>query len=342
MRFHIFCIPVIPDVDIDPRASYASLVRQAHKAEEAGFDGFWIAEHHFSRYGGLIPSAGVMLAYLAAHTATIRLGVAVAVLPLRDPIATAEEFSMVDALSEGRLELGVGRGFVSAEFIGKGVPFDERQSRFITGLSLIEDHLGGKHVPDRTRRNGRDPQIVPRATQSGVPIWIAVSTNLDSCVLAGVAGHGLLLNPYNRHESEVDEAIATYLKAWRDTGGHTRNPRILVNQLLYAAPTAQEAKAGARDALNSYLYTAQQAFQVKSYLNTPLPPGHQFDDLYPDKLLFGTPDWISATIESWAERGVTDVALMTHFGDPPAADADRSLDLFATQVMARFRRNGRE
>lgn len=126
MRFHVLNIPLLASSESDPCSPYRRLAEQARAAESHGFRGFWIAEHHFGRYGGLVPSAGVLLAHLAAHTRTIRLGTGAAVLPLRDPLATVEEFAMVDALSAGRLELGVGRGFLAHEFAGRGVSLDDR------------------------------------------------------------------------------------------------------------------------------------------------------------------------------------------------------------------------
>ena len=88
---------------------YGEALEQIEYAEELGFDSVWIAEHHSSRYG-IFPSLMPLVTYVAARTKTIRIGTGVSVLPFHNPILLAEESAMMDVLSNGRLEFGVGRG----------------------------------------------------------------------------------------------------------------------------------------------------------------------------------------------------------------------------------------
>src|SRR5688500_10739029 len=101
------------------------MLDQVALADELGYDSVWLTEHHFDPYGGTIPNPAVFGAAIAQRTRRIRIGVAVAVLPLHDPLLLAEDYAMLDVLSHGRLELGVGRGSVQAEFRELGVPTDE-------------------------------------------------------------------------------------------------------------------------------------------------------------------------------------------------------------------------
>jgi alkanesulfonate monooxygenase SsuD/methylene tetrahydromethanopterin reductase-like flavin-dependent oxidoreductase (luciferase family) len=100
---------------------YQEALQQVLWAEQLGFDSVWFTEHHFSRHG-IVPASLTLLAYLAGVTTSIRLGTAVAVLPFHNPIRLAEEAAMVDVLSHGRLDLGVGvptsgRSFTSTTFL---------------------------------------------------------------------------------------------------------------------------------------------------------------------------------------------------------------------------------
>src|SRR5690606_37223043 len=97
-------------------------------AEDLGFDSIQPAEHHFSEYGYLA-SPQVSLAAVAARTSRIRLGTGVVVLPFHNPIRVAEDFAFLDLLSDGRVDLGVGRGYQPMEYRGFGV--DQTQSREI-------------------------------------------------------------------------------------------------------------------------------------------------------------------------------------------------------------------
>ena len=85
-------------------------------AEALGFDSVWVNEHHFHQYGGMMPSLPTMLAALSQRTSRVRLGTSVVLLPLHNPLVVAEQLAMVDLMSNGRLEFGVGRGFVAHDY----------------------------------------------------------------------------------------------------------------------------------------------------------------------------------------------------------------------------------
>src|ERR1700677_20791 len=95
-------------------------IEMAVRAEELGFDSIWLAEHHFSTYG-LVGSPLMMAAAIAQRTSRIRIGTAVLVLPLYNPVRLAEEIALVDQMSMGRLDVGIGRGYLPSEFRGFAV-----------------------------------------------------------------------------------------------------------------------------------------------------------------------------------------------------------------------------
>ena len=97
---------------------YANTLDECRLAEELGFHTVWLAEHHFSPYG-IAPSLPVLAAAVARETRRVRIGTAVVVAPFAHPIRIAEEWAMVDILSEGRLDFGIGRGYQPAEFRGR-------------------------------------------------------------------------------------------------------------------------------------------------------------------------------------------------------------------------------
>src|SRR5438552_2649519 len=105
-------------------------------AEEMGFDSCWLAEHHFSNYG-LVGGILTMAAAMAQATRRIRIGLAVSVLPLNHPIRFAEDAALVDILSNGRLDVGVGRGYQPSEFAQFGIPLEEALERFQECLQIL-------------------------------------------------------------------------------------------------------------------------------------------------------------------------------------------------------------
>src|SRR2546430_15633155 len=111
-------------------------VEQMAWTEELGFDSIWLTEHHFIAYG-LSVSPAVRAAAAAMRTRRVRIGLAAAILPFHDPVRLAEELAIVDILSEGRLDVGVGRGNRPVEFEGYRVPQIENRERFEESLAII-------------------------------------------------------------------------------------------------------------------------------------------------------------------------------------------------------------
>ena len=153
---------------------YREAVEQIRLAEELGFDAVWLAEHHFSRYG----ICGTILgfaAHVAALTKRVRIGTAVVVLPFWNPLLVAEEAAMVDLLSRGRLDFGVGRGYQWNEFRGFNLSMEESRERFEESLAIIKQAwteerftYEGKHF------QFRDVMVLPKPVQQPhPPIWIA-------------------------------------------------------------------------------------------------------------------------------------------------------------------------
>ena len=115
---------------------YANTLDECRLAEELGFHTVWLAEHHFSPYG-IAPSLGVLAAALARETRRVRIGTAVVVAPFIHPVRIAEEWAMVDILSGGRLDFGLGRGYQPAEFRGLAISMEKTRERFDESLELL-------------------------------------------------------------------------------------------------------------------------------------------------------------------------------------------------------------
>src|SRR5216683_1150549 len=146
-------------------------------AEDMGFDSIWAPEHHFTEYC-FCASPMLMLAAMASVTKRIRLGSAVVVLPFNDPVRVAEEGAMVDLMSDGRLDLGVGRGFQPVEFRGFGVDQARSHEMFDEALQIIERAWSGETVAFKGRHfNIEEHAVRPKPIQQPhPPIWLASVT----------------------------------------------------------------------------------------------------------------------------------------------------------------------
>jgi alkanesulfonate monooxygenase SsuD/methylene tetrahydromethanopterin reductase-like flavin-dependent oxidoreductase (luciferase family) len=149
-------------------------------AEDLGFDSVWVNEHHFHRYGGMMPALPTMLAALSQRTSRVRLGTSVVVLPLHNPLQVAEQLAMVDLLSGGRLEFGIGRGFVAHDYEVLGVSYRDAQARLTESLHVIlEAWTGEAFTHHGAYFQFPEVEVWPRPEQRPhPPIW-------DACVLDG-------------------------------------------------------------------------------------------------------------------------------------------------------------
>ena len=139
MKFGIFLLMQSPDM-LPSSEIYRNALEQAQMADQLGFDYVVAAEHHFSSYG-FLPNPLMLIATLAQHTKQVRFSTAVVVLPLRNPIQTAEEIAMLDHLTNGRLEVGFGTGYQQYEFQRFQVPLAENRPIFEECLDIIGNSL---------------------------------------------------------------------------------------------------------------------------------------------------------------------------------------------------------
>src|SRR5208337_1599934 len=125
----------LPDAEV-----YRNELRLAEMAEPLGFDSIWSVEHHFDDYT-MCPDVLQFLTYFAGRTKTIQLGSMVVVMPWHDPMRVAEQVSVVDHMSNGRMILGLGRGLARIEFEGFRVPLGESRERFIESAEMLLEGL---------------------------------------------------------------------------------------------------------------------------------------------------------------------------------------------------------
>src|SRR5947209_335110 len=142
MRFGLFYL-MQRDPDWSEEAVYDAELAQMELAEQAGFTSVWVAEHHFSDYG-LCPVPPVLAAHVAARSRRIRVGMGVSLLPLHDPVALAEQLAVLDQVSGGRLDVGIGRGGAGPAYQSFGATYDESRERVAEGVELLRRCWSGE------------------------------------------------------------------------------------------------------------------------------------------------------------------------------------------------------
>ena len=237
MRFGIFGGP--NRSERSDAEAYHEFVDMVVEAEEAGFFGVYVVEHHFTGRGQLSASMS-LLAHLAAKTSRIRLGTAVVVVPWHNPLMIAEQAGVIDVLSNGRLDLGLGRGYRDYEFKGFGIELDSAQARLEEAVTVIrrawQDTERFSH--DGTYWHFDDVVVEPRPVQQPhPPLWMGAGSP-ESITRAAQEGWKLYLDQVGTIDLSI-ERVKTYREA-REAMGAPYSPRdvVLTRSLRVARSSA--------------------------------------------------------------------------------------------------------
>ena len=247
MKFGLFYLPTHVPQARDVAAHFDDIVEQVLFADAIGIDYVWMVEHHFVRHGGLCAGTYPFLAYLAGKTKRIRLGTGATVLPLNDAVRVAEMAATLDQLSQGRFDLGVGRGFLRDEFDTFGVPMSEARARVEDGVNLIKrawtEPTLSYDGPFRPRIDGLT--ILPRVYQKPhPPIWNACFLTQESFVWTAAQGYNLLYVAYHVDSVTAGERVHWYIDALPGHGRRIEDHEVCC--CYHAHFTAAEDAAGLR------------------------------------------------------------------------------------------------
>src|SRR5438445_1880102 len=178
------------------RQRYRDLIAQFELGKVLGFDTVWLGELHFSRAFSILADPLMLLAAASQRTSRIRLGTAVTLLPLHNPVKIAEEAAIVDLLSNGRLEFGVGRGTAPLHYEGYAVPMEESRERFDEALDFIIGAWTSEPFSFEGQYfQARELKLTPRPIQSPYPPIRIASNSPDTFPFAGRRGMPIFATP---------------------------------------------------------------------------------------------------------------------------------------------------
>jgi natural product biosynthesis luciferase-like monooxygenase protein len=225
-------------------------------AEDLGFDSVWPAEHHFSEYG-YCASPAVSLAAIASVTKRIRLGTGVVVLPFHNPIRVAEEFAMLDLMSDGRIDFGVGRGYQPTEY--RGFQIDQTKSRgiFNESLEVIKQAWTQERVNFKgVHFNIEDQPVRPKPLQKPhPPIWVAALSEASFSMI-GKWGYNLLCAPvFGFQGTSGVNLLNNYRDALREAGHDPKTREIAALCMVYCGETTEQARKEFADPVLWYYRT---------------------------------------------------------------------------------------
>ena len=345
MDFALFSHIPWPE-EFTPKGLYSDLSEQAVAGEELGFKAIWLAEHHFTRYG-LGASSLIIASNIAARTSKIRLGTAVLIPPLHHPVRLAEDTATLDVLSDGRLDVGFGRGASSSEYVNFGVDHAESQARYRETIEMVEtlwttrdcSYAGEYYSVERLN-------LVPTPLQHPhPPVFVAATRSPESLDFVASSGRRLIIGVV-LDTGDAVELLQRYLHLSQDSGYSVSASDVPFFRYFYVAETEEQAHRDAREALNWTLdiNTWRREYSVGSEVydrledyrqrRTELPPSYEY--LAEHRAFIGTPDQCAAQIQKLNDAGVQYFGCNFAFGGLEQKKQLRSMELFAREVMPRF------
>jgi alkanesulfonate monooxygenase SsuD/methylene tetrahydromethanopterin reductase-like flavin-dependent oxidoreductase (luciferase family) len=319
-------------------------------ADELGYNCAWFTEHHFDEYGR--PSPIIQAMHAADITKQIKIGTAVVVLPMHHPLHVAEEIATLDHLSHGRAQFGIGRGNQAHEHAGHGIEYHDARARFDEAYEIIM----GLWTQDTFAYNGKFWQLPevrfnPKPFQQPHPPMWQPAVSPETVQLLIKKGLNGMVGPYLMPFPQLNEQ---YFKPWHQTIAETGRTDLILshNEVVHCAETDEQAYAEAKESVLWYLRKAAKVWggydpltnQVIDF-NEYLVPfldflnNVDFDTVFNDLSLIGSPERIIKRLKPFEEAGVQTLALFPCLNEfIPHTSSRKSLELFAKHVMPAFQR----
>ncbi len=314
---------------------YRLLLEGAKFADQHGFKAVWTPERHFHSFGGLYPNPSVVSAAIAAITQHIQIRAGSVVSPLHHPLRLAEEWSVVDNLSHGRVGISFATGWHDRDFTLAPANFADRKNVMKQSIETMRKLWRGEALSfTGGRGNAVDVKIYPRPIQQNLPMWITAAGNPDTFKLAGEMGCGVLTHLLGQELEDLAKKIKLYREA-RRAAGHEGEGCVTIALHTFVGEDLAAVKAKVHDPLCRYL---ADSVDLLTGLTQALYPGAEMKSLKPDEKqalveysfnryfelcgLLGTPETCRKILAKLSGLGVDEVACLIDFG----VDTDAALE----------------
>ena len=321
---------------------YRLVLESAKFADRQGFTAVWTPERHFQDFGGLYPNPSVLSAALAVLTKRIQIRAGSVALPLHHPVRVAEEWSIVDNLSRGRVAVSFASGWHTDDFIFAPGIYDERKEVMFRHIELIQKLWAGERVKlPGAGESEVEFQILPRPIQASLPIWITSSGNAETWRRAGAIGANVLAAYVGYSLEELTERIASYREA---RAAHGHDPRAGVVTIMlhtFIGDDDDSVKEKVRVPFSSYLRTYFRQHETAgagvagvSEADKDALMSAAFEKYFEASALMGAPDKCARLIDALVDIGVDEIACLIDFG----VDADSVLESLSRldELRARY------
>lgn len=340
MQFSLFFFSA--DGSTNTADKYQLLIESAQFADQHGFSAIWTPERHFQDFGGLYPNPAVLGAALAMITKRIHIRAGSVDLPLHHPLRVAEEWSVVDNLSRGRVGVSFASGWHPLDFVLAPAAYEKRKDLMFQNIEMIQRLWAGESLSfpgvDGTQAAVK---VRPRPLQARLPMWITIANNPDTWVRAGKIGANVLTAIVKQPLAVLAEKIALYRRTLAAHGHDPQLRQVAVMVHTFVGEDDTSVREIVRPALSRYFRSNIKQLELQTELlvhsshevaelrddDAETIAAYAFQRYYETKLLCGTIEKCSRLVRNLADAGVDEVACLIDFGVDPAAVKNSLLQL---------------
>lgn len=334
MQFGYYLPCYWPDTTYPMQHLYREMTRQAQYAEQLGYSSFTVPEHHFTN--ALVHPSGILTAvHVAAHTKRVPIMTATTVLPFHNIPQLAGQIAQADCLTNGRIQIGVGRGAYQYEFDRLQIPMQDARERFSDSLELLVKLLSETDVTWDSRFYKLPPTtITPRPVQQPhTPIWFAATTP-ETLEYAAGRGFPAMTTPLRESFDKVIAQVNGFKRGRARAAGDQSRIRLSMLIMAFVTESRQQTDEMVQHALGRhrrFLNVFGTAGEVKAGAIVPYESDLSAAEIE-ENLVIGPPELVAEKINRYAALGIDDLQVNMDFG-APHQKVMRSLELFATRVM---------
>lgn len=308
--------------EAESQGKFDLMIKSAKHADANGFKAVWVPERHFNQFGGAFASPSIAASSLSTITKQIHLRAGSVVLPLNDPIRVAEEWSMIDNISNGRVGVALASGWHPNDFVFAGADFDNRHQQLKQKTEQLHALWEGEGV---MRENGKgEPQRVkirPLPVQAKLPTWVTAGGNPETFRYAGEIGANILTHMLGQSMAQLQSNLMVYFDSLKSHGYERNHVEVTLMMHSYLDNSLEKSMDIVEKPFKSYLC---------GFLNLLGPMAEEFgldmdkqkDDLLTlaferysqSSALFGTPQSCQTILDEVEGLGVTEIACLIDFG----------------------------
>jgi natural product biosynthesis luciferase-like monooxygenase protein len=301
---------------------YHLLLEGVKFADRAGFTAVWLPERHFHPFGGLYPSPSVLSSALAMVTERIRLRAGSVVMPLNSPLRVAEEWSIVDNLSGGRVDLAFARGWNVNDFVLCPSAYANNREALFAGIDKVRQLWRGEPilVPNGVGEE-TEISVYPAPIQPELAVWITCSGGKERFIEAGAAGANILTALLFQEIPELAEKIALYREARANNGYDPQSGKVTLMLHTFVEDDLDMVRQQVREPFMEYLRTSVDLWSHGKKNVNELGDREReklveyaFERYFQTNALFGTPETCLTTIDRLQTIGVNEIACLIDFG----------------------------